>query len=291
VVCPNCNAQFVPSLFCPVPDAYLPSRLGGANPSIPSLFGAFLLAGPVLLTMILAVGAMGSEPRGQEAVAVPVPFVGCASDGQNGPVPAPKGPERVVSIDASTAQRLAYYEAADSGVLAPRGWYCFGLYGSGGSGLFVTPQPIKADDLLPPKRRRFTGPVIEFSAISGYTSGRLDAARVIARVFPAQKAFVQTIIREGIEPASYFPFGPYPKDRLIFQSDRIVEYQTPPHSEGLGTDSWWLQASDYPINAVAILQGHDVAILNVRLPPSMNHLTSHIIHQFERDNLRSPSEK
>jgi len=202
-------------------------------------------------------------------------------------LPAPKGAEKVVQIDASAAQRLAYYEAADYGVLAPRGWYCFGTYGSNASNLYVAPEPIKGDDLFSTTWGGFTGPAIQASEISGETSGRLEVARVIARVFPAQKAFVQSQIEEGI-PASNFPFGPYPKDKLIFQSDRIVEYQTPPHSEGLGTLNS-LQANNYPINGVAILKGQapDLLHLRVRLPAGLNDLTSQIIQQFARDNAES----
>jgi hypothetical protein len=198
-----------------------------------------------------------------------------------------------VPIDASAAQKLAYYKAQQSaGILAPRGWYCFGTYGSNGSNLFVTPQAVKTDDWLSATRRPLTGPVIQFSAISGETSGRFEAARIIARVFPAEKAFVESVIREGLEPASDFPFGPYPEDKLIYKGGRIVEYQTPPRSRGLGTMSW-LQANDDPINGVAILLGEtpDVAILNVRLPSSMSPLTPYIIHQFERDNSGNPSQK
>ena len=235
-----------------------------------------------------APGRPSETAKSQEAPVVRVPFVGCSSDGQTGPVPAPKGDEKVVQIDARAAQRLAYYEAADYGVLAPRGWYCFGTYGSNASNLYVAPEPIKGDDLFSTTWGGFTGPAIQASEISGETSGRLEVARVIARVFPAQKAFVQSVIKEGIEPASGFPFGPYPNDKLIFQSDRIVEYQSPPLSEGLGTISS-LRANDYPINVVAILQGQapDLLLLTVRLPPDMNDLTSHIIQQIERDNAAS----
>jgi hypothetical protein len=198
-----------------------------------------------------------------------------------------------VPIDASAAQKLAYYKAEQgAGILAPRGWYCFGTYGSSGSNLFVTPQAVRTNDWLSPTRPRFTGSAIQFSVSLGDTSGRFAVARIIARVFPTQKAFVQRVIREGIEPASYFPFGPYPQDKLIYKGDRIVEYQTPPHSEGLGTASW-LQANDYPISGVVILEGEepDVLILHLRLPSDMAHLTSHITRQFERDNAGSPSEK
>jgi hypothetical protein len=136
------------------------------------------------------------------------------------------------------------------------------------------------------------GPAIQVAEISGETSGRFEVARVIARIFPARKAFVQSVIKEGTEPASEFPYGPYPKDKLTIRSDRIVEYQTPPRSEGLGTISR-LQTNDYPIDGVAILQGQtpDLLVLTVRLPSDMNDLTLHIIQQIERDNERSLSKK
>jgi uncharacterized RDD family membrane protein YckC len=267
---------------------------------VPVLSVAFLWASLITRTRpqrggegIAMLPSMESKRPSQEAAAVRVPFIGCSSDGQSGPVPAPKGDVKVVQVDASAAQRLAYYESAQytgSGVLAPRGWYCFGTYGSDGSHLFVTPQPINSDDLFSTAGGGFIGPAIQASTISGETSGRLEVARVIARVFPAQQAFVQSQIEEGI-PSSDFPLGPYPKDKLIFQSDRIVEYQTPPHSEGLGTTVGSLQANDYPVNAVAILKGQapDLLILMVRLPPGLNDLTSHIIQQMERDNAVSLS--
>jgi hypothetical protein len=223
---------------------------------------------------------------GYEAPVVRVPFVGCSSDGQVGPVAAPKGAEKLVGIDAGAAQKLAYYKAENSpGVLAPRGWYCFGTYGSGSSSLLVTPQPIKTDKLLSATSGGITGPAISVSETNGGTSGRFAVAGLIARVFPARKTFVQSVIKEGLVPASEFPFGPYPNDKLIFQSDRIVEYQTPPHSEGLGAMGWF-KTSDYPTNGVAILQGEvpDLLFLAVRLPPDLNDLASHIIRQAERDN-------
>jgi hypothetical protein len=225
-------------------------------------------------------------PRGR------VPFVGCSSDGQQGPQPAPKGTRIVVQMDLSAAKRLEYYQAQVSpGVLAPRGWNCFGMLGSSGSVLFVSPQPIKSAEMFSQNKGGIAGPVIKVSVILSGTSGRFGVARVIARVFPAQKAFVQSVIDDGIEPASYFPFGPFPKDKLIIQSDRIVEYQTPAHSEGLGT-LIWLRADDSPINGVEILDEElDLSSLAVRLPPDLNDLASPIIRQFERGNALAPRGK
>ncbi len=36
------------------------------------------------------------------------------------------------------AQKLAYFKTTHIGVLAPRGWHCFGTYGSGGESIIVT---------------------------------------------------------------------------------------------------------------------------------------------------------
>lgn len=65
-----------------------------------------------------------------------VPFVGCKSDGQTGPQKAPNGKPVLLPLPAKFAERLAYYKSEQSaGVLAPRGWYCFGTYGSSGDTL------------------------------------------------------------------------------------------------------------------------------------------------------------
>src|ERR1700721_604448 len=73
----------------------------------------------------------------------PVPFRGGKSDGQAGPLKAPNGKSKNVSIAPDLARQLAYYKAEQGfGVLAPRGWNCFGTYGSGGSNLYISPHPI-----------------------------------------------------------------------------------------------------------------------------------------------------
>jgi hypothetical protein len=121
-----------------------------------------------------------------------------------------------------------------------RGWYCFGTYGFGRLFPVRCTQPINRDDLFSPNWRGFVGPVIQIDGISGGTSGTFEVAAIIARIFPTQKAFAQFAQREigeeGVR-ATDFVFGPFPNDRLMRRSDRIVEYQTPPRCEGLGTMS------------------------------------------------------
>jgi hypothetical protein len=212
------------------------------------------------------------------AQTVRVPFVGCPADGQVGPVEAPKGSDQVVQVPKRAAQRLAYYQAFGYGVLAPRGWYCFGTYGSGGSTLFMSSLPIKGT--LNQNPAGLAGPAEAVSRTDGGTGGRFEVAQVIARVFPARKAYVEGVASE-VEPAIAFTFGPYPGDKLIVQTDRLVQFQTASHSEGLGTMSR-LKADDDPIEGVAILEGKtpDLLMLRVRLPRELRDLAPVIIQDL-----------
>ena len=222
--------------------------------------------------------------RSSNAVAH-VPFVGCASDGQLGALKAPSGQSKAMAIPAETAQRLAYYKAEEGiGVLAPRGWHCFGTYGSNGATLYVSPDPINTADLFSTSWNGFEGPVIQISSMDGDTSGRFEVAKTIARVFPAHKAFVRAVIAEGIVPASSFPSGPYAGDTLKYRTKNIVEFLTPAYTDGLGTASR-LQKNDSPISGAAVLFGEEPNLvqLSVRLPRQASDLTQFIIQQSERE--------
>lgn len=216
---------------------------------------------------------------------VEVPFVGCASDGQTGPLKAPKGRSLTLSIPQEAAKRLAYYLAAHGpGTLAPRGWHCFSTYGSGGTNLFVSPDPIDTKALLSPDWKGFSGPAIQISFVDGDTSGRFEVAKVIARVFPADKQFVQKVIAEGIEPASDFPFGPYTADKLNYRTPEWVEFETPANTQGLGTISR-LRANASPICGEAFLKDTELILLSARLPEEDRDLIPVIEDRVVKDAL------
>jgi len=276
---PSSRIQFwtcyVAGAFDPISGRFLCSLLG---------------VGSVILLALAACAQFSPLAKANAAAASPqklgahVPFVGCRADGQIGPVDAPNGKSRVLPIATAAAQRLAYYRAEQGfGVLAPRGWYCFGVYGSDGIVLYVSPQEISTDNLFSSTWSGFTGPVIEVAWESGDTSGRFGVAHVIARVFPAYRAFAERVIDEELEPADSFPFAPYPKDKLLYRNKRVVEYQTPANTDGLGTNSK-LKKGANPISGVAILMGPtpDLLLLSVRLPPNLADLTSVIVQQVER---------
>lgn len=220
---------------------------------------------------------------------IKVPFVGCKSDGQVGPEDAPAGKEKIVTLPADIAQQLAYFkDKFGFGVLGPRGWHCFGAYGSDGDSLYISPLPINRAYLFSMNWSGFTGPVIQMTDEDGGTSGRFGVAAIIARVFPAYKSFVQQVMNEdteaGINPPNRYASGPYPTDKLTYRGKNIVEYITPGSTEGLGTHSR-LQKNADPISGVAILVGEmpDLLQLSMRLPKEQRGLDRVIIRQVEND--------
>lgn len=198
-------------------------------------------------------------------------------------MPAPAKPNQAVRMPVGVSRLLAYYQAdRGPGILAPRGWSCVGLSGSGGSFLFVVPQQLDASVLLHAERFRLSGYVVAVHLADGESSGRFEVAQVIARVFPAHKAFVDGVIYAFDFFAPEVTWGPYPGDKLHYLSGGVVEYSTPPNSEGLGTQSP-LKPNDQPIVGAAILQGQtpDLVLLSMRLPPKAAAATTEIIKQME----------
>jgi hypothetical protein len=246
-----------------------------------------IIAGVCMSAALL--GQSKRIPVRSQAMMLSVPFIGCNSDGQVGPLEAPLGTAVSVVARRDDGQKLAYYKSEKGvGALAPRGWYCFGKYGSGGDILYITPQPISAGDIFSAGPPGSDGPAIQVAYRFGGTSGRFAVAEIIARVFPAFKSFATDVMKE-FGPDNSFTFGPYPADRLVYKSKDLVEYQTPPQTEGLGTYSGLLK-SRIPIEGAARLVGaeHDLVLLSVRLPIEVNGLTATIISQLEHDSARCP---
>ncbi|HEX4303976.1 MAG TPA: hypothetical protein VHZ78_14355 [Rhizomicrobium sp.] len=214
------------------------------------------------------------------AAPVRIPFVGCASDGQIGPEPAPRGTTKAVLIDPYSAARLAFYQSKYAGVIAPRGWQCFTLEGSDGSILFVTPSAHSAADLMQ-LGTRFGGPAIQLSTSLGDTSGRFAVAEISARYFPARRKFVDSVIAEGIKPAAAFVFAPFPADRFIRRTPRLVEVETPAHALGMGTTNR-LAPDALPIRSIAAIgegDAPDVTVLIAKLAPEQRELLPAILAQ------------
>lgn len=96
-------------------------------------------------------------------------------------------------------------------------------------------------------------------------------------------AFVRKLRNAFDLPASEFPTGPFPADKLTYKSARAVMYRTPAQADGLGTMSW-IKKNGSPIDGVAMLVGDapDLVHVVVRLPDSLRWLAPSIIGQVAR---------
>jgi hypothetical protein len=89
-------------------------------------------------------------------------------------------------------------------------------------------------------------------------------------------------------PSTKVSFTPFPNDAVTRRSDTEVEFVTPADRDGLGTYNW-IEKNNQPIKGVAILlpaEDTDLIMLDVRLPPDMQHLDPTIIAAVERDHGR-----
>lgn len=211
-----------------------------------------------------------------------VPFVGCSSDGQVGPQAAPVT-ENTPVLPSSLARRVAYYAASGTpGVLAPRGWHCFGLYGSSGSKLIVAPRPLASGDLLGNQQFRTDGPAVELAYDYGGTSGRWAVAEAIARYFPLHHNFIEKNFR-GLKVGP-LPSGPYTHDKLTRRTEKVVRYLTPANTKGAGTEGFLAPTAE-PIKGLALLvtdpDGPDLLRVNVRLPDKDRPVVEVILRNAE----------
>jgi hypothetical protein len=249
-------------------------------------FRNFIRAGVygIMLSALFPLNAQTARPDQHVIPPSSVTFVGCPSDGQLGPELSPVGKPKLVHIPTETAKRLAFYQSERGpGVLAPRGWHCFGTYGSNGEGLYVSPSPISGKDLLSLRMRSFEGPIVQIAFEYGDTSGRWGVAETIARVFPAHRKFAMTVQQESPADGNSIVFGAYPADKLTYKSDSWVEYETPAMSDGLGTSAFRIQKSELPILGTAMLLGPVPNLLDlaVRLDPHDADLIPTIIGYTE----------
>jgi hypothetical protein len=239
-----------------------------------------------LLIFAGSLPALGAERKGTENR---VPFVGCRSSGQLGPRPAPKL-RRTPLVASNVARRLAYYVAFEGpGVLAPRHWHCFSVYGSNGSVLVVSPTMVGSADFFGGHHFSTKGDAVELSYDLGGTSGRWAVAEAIARYFPKYRNFIRRNF-QGLDAGGLdigpLPSGPYRHDSFSRRSDKLVRYTTPPLIKGAGT-AWALAPSAQAVQGLSALVkdvgGPDLLSLNVRLPDKTGVLTQAILRNAEQE--------
>jgi hypothetical protein len=198
-----------------------------------------------------------------------------------GPIAPLRHPDGASIPARAAALNLTLYQAwGTPAVLGPAGWHCVGSEGSSGDTLVLTPERYRPNDFIQ-RKTALDGPAIEISYSFGDTSGRFTVAEFAARLFPKAAPFVQSVLDEGI--VNDFPTGPYPTDRLTYRGDFIVEYVTPPDSDGLGTRTFLRRNAD-PIEGVVLIDpdSDDLVMVAIRLPAPLRHLAPFIIETVEK---------
>jgi len=227
--------------------------------------------------------------RGAHALE-PVPFVGCAGDGQMGPLAAKEGEPVKLDLTATEARRLAFYANAwNIGVLAPKSWRCFVAYGSDGAFLVVAPDFDVDKGLEATRDKDFLGSAVVLDLFNGGTSGRFSVAPFAARLFPkAAHDYIERVARDqdAVDHGDFrktLRFKPFPADILTRKSALRIDFETPPWREGLGTSVFprLYASSPEPIYGTAILSADtewpDLLLLAVRLPRELQSLRTAII--------------
>jgi hypothetical protein len=237
--------------------------------------GALLrLALGVVVILACFPAGLAATPEIQQRV----PTVGCPSNDQMGRglqtaelMPAP--------IEQNLAEQLEYYQGDDSpGVFAPKGWSCRAWNGSTGSVLLVTPKRLAPPFFPLP---RISGPAVMIETSDGTGPGRIHVAIVATQLFPLVGGeFIAAVRQEHLVSDGVFDVEPHPDDQLRYLSDRFVEYTTPAHHAGIGTEGL-LETSDLPITGLTILnvqaEADSITEVRVRLPGSLNPLAEAIV--------------
>jgi hypothetical protein len=174
-------------------------------------------------------------------------------------------------VSAELAAQLVYYRPGHgTGVFGPKSWFCRAWSGSSGDMILVTPKPVPPPFVPLPE---VTGPAVLLQITDGTDVGRFHLALVAKRLFPLLgQDIIDQVREEHLIPDTEFKEEPYPDDRLQYLSDRLLEYTTPAHASGLGTDSLF-QASELPIAGVTMLKPENLPAalieLRLRLPASL----------------------
>lgn len=216
----------------------------------------------IMMYLVAAFAAVGMNAACADNE-VQVPFVGCPSDGQTGPIPAPTGAARTVHLSSKLPGSIAFYQGeGDGGVFAPAGWHCLALYGSSGVALIVSANALPKSGV--PSNSSIHAPVITLSTFDSETSGRFDVARLGSMLFPdLTKDFVKSVEDEGIFSKDDIELPKYPKDDLTHLSTTLVRFETPANTKGLGTEGY-ANISQAPITGLVSLdEGNDGMIISI----------------------------
>lgn len=233
---------------------------------------------------VLPVGA--TQPRTAAGAATGIDswtslrVVPCRDTGQGGPAPVSVPGSMPAFVPAEDAGLLSWYAVSRSlAVLAPQGWSCLGLYGSGGSGLTVWPSGSH-----PAKH----GPLVGVEVTEALTgSGWAATFQIGAPLFPnLRAAAAKSPYANGLR------LSPYPGEHVSSPislsaydafTDTAVAYDAPGvpgTAQGSGGPyASWAEVAERPGSKQYGGQPALVAV-SVTLAPGDSQLVSPILNGF-----------
>ncbi len=210
------------------------------------------------------------------------------------PETPPTGHPVLVNLPPSIAQKLAFYGAENTGVLAPRGWQCHGA-----DGILYTSLSV-----FPDVSTQQIGPVVTYTAEGADNiDGAVTRMLFVCRYFPHENTSQGCINGNWLPPKDAEIQPPpgdaiprYPADRLKYLSSFMIKYVTPAGFHGLGTMTryappWDMTEQTPRIATYGILMlgftedgqndGDGIQQLIVRLPSNLDYLRSAIMNFSE----------
>jgi hypothetical protein len=209
-------------------------------------------------------------------------YVGCGGTQQGEFWPAPTGGGPVaLPFTHRLAQELAVFRGRQGAILGPRDWTCSSIQGTDIGTLYIVPK----------RRNNAIAAQIVLAPIVAETDGMQDAAfAFVRRYFRSSKLWNSK--NDSKKPFFFVPR--YPDDVVMYRSDRVFEFVTPPRRLGLGTDELYRYKGEsrdpfsgphrfsVPTYGVLRLVNHGIILVTIRLPPKLEYLHSVIIRNFER---------
>jgi hypothetical protein len=237
------------------------------------------------LALVLLSWALAPQTLAATATAATaIPFVGCIETGpmvDDGTWTAPVGKPLVTNLPPAIASHLAVYASNWSAVLAPRGWACRSTVTPlKGVAMIVAPEVSSAGpmDIL-------SGPAV----IAWNDQSDATVAAYAGRYFPEHLqplAANETVAGAHATPTPNL-MPRYATDTISYRGDLVLEYLTPAHRAGLGSQTSLPGGTlpalpSYGLLALSNLPRGQGGIVNitVRLPADLNFLHKAIIKSF-----------
>ena len=175
----------------------------------------------IIVFFALALAALPAFAQPATAAST-IPFVGCPSRSDGGPI-TPSGEPIKANIPENIANKLALYvNVFNLAVLAPRGWKCSGWQSVGGNSISIYPSSSSLHETS-----------VVSIASTAYTNGIPNKYVLYFPTIMTMKAALNEAAAWGETPDQYI-IKRYFSDHITYIDKTTIEFVTPANHVGLG---------------------------------------------------------